>query len=76
MSGKLQHAYFGMPEGQGLFGLIQQSMAGIPPFIIFKPSIKKVLSDWCSIATQLSAQNTSFIQIVQELLSCVGYIEE
>ena len=53
---KIQHAPFGMPVGQGLFIPIQQAMADIPPLIIFKPSIKKWLSDWHSIVTQLSVQ--------------------
>ena len=73
ISGKLQHSSFGMPEGRGLFGPIQKSMAGITSFIILKPSIKIFLNDWRSIVTQLSAQPTSVLQIVQELPSYVGY---
>ena len=55
IAGNLQHAYFGMTGGRGLFSLIQQSVDRIPPFIILKSSIKTFLSDWRSIVTQVSA---------------------
>ena len=67
IAGKLQHAYFGMPGIRGLFRPIQKSMDGIPLFIILKPSIKKVLSGWHSIVTQISTQPTSVLQLVQYL---------
>ena len=62
-----------MPGGRGLFSLIQHVIFGITPFIILKPSIKKVLSYWPIVVTQLSAQPTSVLHIVQELPSYVGY---
>ena len=62
---KLQHASFGMPIGRGLFIPIHQAMVGIPPLIILKPSIKKALTDWRSILTQISAQPTSVLHIVK-----------
>ena len=62
-----------MPVGRGLSKPIQQAMAGIPPFIILKPSIKKVLSYWRSVVTQLSSQPTSVLQIVQYFPLYVGY---
>ena len=62
-----------MPGGRGISSYIQQYMAGIPPLIILKPSIKTFLSDRRSIVTQLSAQPTSVLQLVQELPSYVGY---
>ena len=41
ISGKLQHAYFGMPGVRGLISPIQQAVNGITAFVILKPSIKK-----------------------------------
>ena len=65
IAGKLQHASFGMPGSQGIFSPIHQEMAGIPPFIIIKPSIKTFLRGLRSIITQLSTQPTLGLQLVQ-----------
>ena len=62
-----------MPGGRDLFSPIQQEMDGITPLIILKKSIKKVLSDWRIIVTQLSTQSNSVLQLVQYLPSYVGY---
>ena len=62
---KIQYTSFGVPGGRGLFSPIHQTMKVIPPFIILKPSIKKVLSNWHSIVTQLCTQPTSVLQLVQ-----------
>ena len=62
-----------MPGGRGLFRPIQQAMARITAFIILKTSIKTFLGNWRSIVTQVSAQPTSVLHIVQELPSCVSY---
>jgi hypothetical protein len=73
LSGKLQHASFGIPGGVSLFTPIQMAMAGNPPFIIITDSLKSILSDWRYIIHYMEKHPTSVHQLVRDYPNFVGY---
>ena len=75
LSGKLQHASFGIPSGKGLFSPIQMAMRGNPEFIALSNELKIILEDWRYIIRYLKNNPTSVSQLVQNFPSYIGYTD-
>jgi hypothetical protein len=73
LAGKLQHASYGLPGGQGFFSPIQMAMVGDPEFINLTPALKECLKDWQIVIRHMDKNPTSILQLVTDYPSYIGY---
>ena len=73
LSGKLQHASFGIPGGSGLFSPIQRSMTNNPDFINITNELITILTDWRYMIQFLIKHPTSVQQVTVEYPHYIGY---
>jgi hypothetical protein len=64
MTGKLQHAAFGLPGGKGLFSpMIYNTMKGDPTQIPLTPALVKMLQDWQVLHQQIDSRPMSVLEL-------------
>jgi hypothetical protein len=73
LAGKLQHASYGLPGGQGFFSPLQMAMVGDPEFINLTPALKECLKDWQVVIRHMEKNPTSVLQLVTDYPSYIGY---
>jgi hypothetical protein len=73
LSGKLQHASFGIPCGRALFSPIQHAMRFNPKFINLVPELKQILNDWKYMIQYMKKHPTSVLQLVQNYPDYIGH---
>ena len=73
LTGKLQHASFGIPGGTGLFSPLQRAMSHNPDFINITKELIIILHDWRYMIHFLLQHPTSVLQLIVELPNYLGY---
>ena len=73
LSGKLQHASFGIPCGRALFSPIQHAMRFNPKFINLVPELKQILADWQYMIQYMKKHPTSVLQLVHNFPDYIGH---
>ena len=64
IAGKLQHAAFGLPGGQGLFNPIDMAIKDELDFITMTTSLRQCVEDWRCIVQSLNKSPNSVLQLV------------
>lgn len=75
LAGRLQHASFGIPGGNGLFSPIQAAMRNDPEWIKVSEELKIILQDWRYIVKYMGTHPTSLFQLVPQYPSYIGYTD-
>lgn len=75
IAGKLQHASFGIPGGEGLFSPIQEAMKGDPPKITINDNLKIILKDWKYVIAYMDKHPTSIHQLITKYPNYIGYTD-
>ena len=73
LTGRLQHASFGIPGGQGLFSPFDQALAGNKPFITITTDLQVALTDWIQLIRQMKSTPTHVCQLTPDYPSYIGY---
>jgi hypothetical protein len=73
LTGKLQHASFGIPGGTSLFSPLQRAMASNPDFVNITNELIIILTDWRYMIQFLHKHPTSVLQLTVELPNYIGY---
>ena len=73
ITGKLQHASFGIPNGRSLFSPIQRAMANNPSFINMTQELKTILEDWQHIIKHMKTTPSSVLQLVINYPDYLGH---
>ena len=75
ITGKIQHASFAVPGGQGLLSPLHAALKGTPPFVTITPIIKQTLLDWHSVKQHLALHPTPVSLLVPKYPNFIQYTD-
>ena len=73
--GKLMHASFGIPTGQGLMAPLYRAVRGDPAYIKITKPIKQALRDWKTLLHRVTKNPTSVRQLVEDDPNYLGWCD-
>jgi hypothetical protein len=73
ITGKLQHASFGIPCGRALFSPLQMAMRNNPKFINLTEDLRQIFLDWTFMIRFMKNHPTSVLQLVTNYPDYVGH---
>jgi hypothetical protein len=75
LAGKLIHASFDTPGGNGLLSPIYHAMKGDPKFVTLTPYLKQTLSDWRYLLRAMTTNPAHVKQLVTNYPDYIGYVD-
>lgn len=75
LAGKLQHASFAIPGGNGLFSPVHKALKTTNKFITITPELVQILTDWRTLIQDLGKNPTSVLLLVSEFPNIIEYTD-
>ena len=72
LAGRIQHTYFGIPGGEGLFSPIQVSLKGKRQWLSIIHDQTQHIQDWEEIIKHMGRHTTQVRQMVKNLPHYIG----
>ena len=75
ITGKLQHASFGIPGGKSLFTPFDMALNAATEMVVLTPVLKQALADWRVFVQYLARHPTSIFQLIQQPPALISYTD-